>query len=185
MLSRAGQSPWIAVVFFLLCINVAQSRETRQMCVPERIEASDAVFVGKAVAIAEPAKKISGVSRYAVIEVQDVLKGSVPSRVNFVVSGYSAELDPNCCEEGQTYVLFARHGYDVIELSDGIFINSTLGKNEFMSATNGEFSALLVQGGKVTDWQADSDCGTGSSRLADISACVRKLVETSAHRKSN
>jgi len=79
MLSRLGQSLGVAAILFVLGINVAQSRETRGMCVAERIDASDAVFVGKAVALVEPTQKMPGVNKYAVIEVQDVLKGSVPN----------------------------------------------------------------------------------------------------------
>lgn len=184
MPSRLTQSLWVAAVLFVLGINVAQSRETRQMCVAERIEASDAVFVGKAVALVEPTPKMPGVNRYAVIEVQDVLKGSVPSKVNFVVSGYSAELNPQCCDVGQTYIFFSRSGYDVFELSGTSFVTSTHGKNEFLSATNGKFSAFLVQDNRLVDWQADSVCGDSSLKV-DVSACIRRHVEKTEAKKVN
>lgn len=180
MLSRLGQGLWVTLAIFVLGMSVAQSRETREMSIAERIEASDAVFVGKAVTLVEPVPKMSGVNRYAVIEVQDVLKGSVSSRVNFVVSGYSAELNPTCCEMGQTYIFFSRLGYDVFKLSDGSLGTSVLGKDRFLSAVNGRFSTFLVHGNDVTDWRADSSCGEhSSSSTVDVYACIRKLTGTS------
>lgn len=162
----------LTALLLVLSSQSALSRETRRMCVPEHIAVSDVVFTGKAITLVEPAAKIPGVNRYAVIEVLEVLKGSVPRKVSFVVSGYSAELNPDCCKIGKKYLFFAKRGYDVFELSSGRFSVSTKGKEGFLSATNGKFSTFPLQGAKVVGWPTNSSCG--GLKQQDIYACIRK-----------
>lgn len=170
----------------LLGVDSAHSRSTRQMCIAEQVATSDVVFAGKVTALVEPTPKMPGVNRYAVIEVQDVLKGTVPSTVNFVVSGYSAELNPDCCEVGTTHLFFSSHGYEVFEEAEGSFVIATLGKDEFLSATNGRYSTFLVNADDtVVGWTGGSTCSEHASTLkSDVYACIRQL-ESSPPRKTD
>ncbi|KAF1723118.1 hypothetical protein [Pseudoxanthomonas wuyuanensis] len=161
----------------VLGISSAESRETRRMCIKEQVDASDAIFVGKVITMTEPSKKTPGVNRYVVVEVHDVLKGTAPKEVNFVVSGYSAELNPACCEKDGTYIFFSRIGYDVFEEYGGSFVTTTLGKDRFLSATNGRFSTFHVQGDTVVGWQTEAACDASASALKpDVLACIHQQV---------
>ena len=176
----------IATVLIVLGIGSAQSRETQPMCLAERLDTSDAVFVGKVIALVEPSPKMPGVNRYARIAVQDVLKGSPPREVSFVVSGYSAELNPDCCEVGETYLFLSKLGYDVFEVSGGAFVISTLSKDSFLSATNGRFSTFRVRNDTVDRWKPSSACNEHTSALkTDVCACIREQIEKGGPQKAN
>lgn len=174
---RLGTALALSVGFLVVNMGTAHSRITRQMCIAEQVATSDVVFAGKIIALVEPTSRMHGVNRYAVIEVRDVLKGSVPSKVRFVVSGYSAELDPDCCEVGTTHLFFSRRGYDVFEEAEGSFVISTHGNDEFLSSTNGKHSTFLMdRDGMVVGWPGDSACsGHASNVMRDVYACIRQL----------
>jgi hypothetical protein len=168
----------VAMIVFLGGLGNAHAREARQMCIAEKAAQSDAVFVGKVVALHEPSKKTAGVRKYALVQVLDVLKGAVPREIQFVVNGYSAELNPDCCRAGETYLFFSNLGYDVFEVSGGEFVVSTFGKGEFMSGTNGKFSTYPLKDDSVVGWVQDSSCGEHKTDLkGDVFACIREQVK--------
>lgn len=164
----------LAALSIAMIASAAESRDLRRMCIQERVAASDAVFVGKVLALAEPEQETAGVNKYAIVQVQDTFKGSLPERVNFVVSGYSAESNPACCEPGDTYIFFSRRGHDVFELSGDGIVATTLGKDRYLSATNGKFSTFLVRGDQVTHWEPGPPCGD-SMLASKVGACLRTL----------
>ncbi|MEL1263276.1 hypothetical protein [Pseudoxanthomonas putridarboris] len=156
--------------------DAAYARETRELCLDEKIESSEAIFIGRAVLLEEPSPHLAGVSQYAAVKVENVLKGNVADEVRFVVRGFSSELNPPCCETDKVYLFFAKHGYELLELS-GTEISSTIqDQDRFLSGTNGPFSTFQIHDDIVAGWNVGNTCGSTSASVADVQTCIRSKV---------
>ncbi len=137
----------------LLAGGQTAARETQRLGLAEKVAASDLIFVGKVLSIETPAAPAAGVGRYAVLRAERVIRGGdVPEPVKFVVRGFSQELDPDCCETGRRYLVFARRGFDVFSLDPAGASVERQGKDAFHSAVNGAYGAYLIRGRCVRGW---------------------------------
>lgn len=141
----------LLTVFFLA--GNASARETKMQSLDEKISRSDVILIGRVVSIEKPDANVVGVYGYAVVEIQDVIKGDdVPKRIKFITNGVYSELNPLCCSVGGKYILFAQRGFDVFDDAGDELVFVRKGVDEYHSAVNGPYSAYEVSGKSVVGW---------------------------------
>lgn len=156
---------FVVAISFIGFSGIAEARNTTEYDLPEKVNESDAIFIGRVISLKEPEPRINGVGEYAVVTVEKVIKGDGVGRERkFVVKGFSAELNPDCCQVGETYLFFAKDGYDVFAVGEGEISMSRIGEGKFLSAANGEFSTYVISDERVVGWGKRSD----SSSRVDI-----------------
>lgn len=164
-------------VVLLLLSHGLYGRETKQLSLQEKVAASDLIFVGTVVSVDRPSSEIAGVGEFATVRIERYLKGrSSPREISFVTKGFSSELNPLCCAEGKSYLFFARDGFDVMEFGEsGAFIVRH-GREDYVSATNGPYSAYPIENGHVVGW-SKPDAGSITLEEAVRLICKAELSD--------
>lgn len=128
---------------------MTHAAEVRRMPLPEKVWSSDIVVIATADAVHRD-EADNGVVRFANLQVMRVLKGKEGlSTIEFVTHGSISESNPNCCEVGAIYLIFAQKRHD-----------------GFYESTNGVYGSYLISGDKVSDWPLGS--GETHALLRDV-----------------
>ncbi|GGD51842.1 hypothetical protein [Pseudoxanthomonas indica] len=136
----------ISVLLLLTSCN-ASGNELRRYPFKELIERSDVIVVATGTGRKKKglSSSLNEVSR---LEVKTAVKGEPKSIFDLITSGQFIELDVDCCEKGDSYLVFAQEA-----------------KSEMYAPTNGQFSVLRVKDGEVLNFL---DFGTSESLDAII-----------------
>lgn len=168
----------ILLVGFVLSANFALARETRLLSLDEKVSASDAIFIGKIISIEDPDPSIPGVERYVVVQVEQVLLGrNFPQTVQFVIKGFSQELDPLCCQKKRKYLFFAHRGFEIFDFNPEGAVIIRREENRFYSATNGPYSTYLIKRGCMIGWpdQSGHRCIASVQKVSEeVKAAIRR-----------
>ena len=127
-----------ALMAATLC-GMTHAAEVRRMPLTEKVWSSDIVVIATADAVHRD-ETDNGVVRFANLQVIRVLKGKEElSTFEFVTHGSISESNPNCCEVGARYLIFAQ------KRRDG-----------FYESTNGVYGSYLISEDKVSGWPLGS-----------------------------
>lgn len=170
---------WILATVLLLVgfSQIADARDTREHDLPEKVEGSDEIFVGTVIALSSPDPRINGVAEYAVVRVDKALKGGgIGHEKKFVIKGFSAELNPDCCQIGKSYLFFARNGYEVFVMGAREFSMARIHEGDFLSAVNGRFSTYLIDEGSIIGWRGSLESDRIDTPKEDVLKDLCRLI---------
>lgn len=139
------------VLFMTFAFGCARGNELRQLGLEERVRVSDVIAVGRAEGARPEFGRPGEQFRSINFVIDRVVKGAPPGEIELIVSGAIPELDPACCIEGKTYLLFAQEGR----------------KGRYF-VTNGVFGSFEVSNGAVVGWPSHEE--RSSKSLVDVLA---------------
>ena len=97
---------WMTVVIALASSAAVQANQLREEPLQERIDGADLIVVGTTPPVEEVDKGSAARSKYARIQVQQVIKGTAEPVIEVLVEDPFIEAQPDCCEAGATYLMF-------------------------------------------------------------------------------
>lgn len=164
-------------VLFIAC-NSVNARETKIQSLDEKVSRSDVILIGRVVSLGKPDANTVGVYGYAVVEIQNVIKGKdVPKNIKFITNGVYSEINPLCCVVGKQYIIFAQRGFDIFDDSGDEVVAVRKSIKEYHAAVNGPYSAYEVSGKSVIGWpdQLHKDSLINTKKvIREIGAAVRR-----------
>ena len=99
---------FLVLLTFVFQTTLAFGNKLRIMPPTERISNSSLIVIGRVLQVDKKIKQGMWTNKFAVISVTDVLKGESDAEVNVEYEGPIAELNPQCCEVGRSYIFFLR-----------------------------------------------------------------------------
>jgi hypothetical protein len=168
----------IGSLFLFALLSFSSSlpaRQTKQLSLAEKITESDLIFVGNVVSISQSKLENHGASQFAKVKVVRIIKGKrLPIYVNFVTRGFSAEMNPACCEAKTRYLFFAKRGYPVMVSNQNGLSIEYMEPDTFASAVNGIYSTHKIQKGYVYDWNTGGAKPPGDSQV-ELKSVLRQI----------
>lgn len=171
-------------VVIILILSVAaltssglSARLLKEWALADRLGESDIVVIARAERT-KPARNTPGIEEYSELRILRVLYGDKsPERLmKLVTRGGVEEHNPACCEVDQTYLIFARAGYELYDMEEGeeedafTLTVEIAGVMEFHSSVNGAYGVYPIVGNEVLGWK-----GTPSKSMDNVTAEINSI----------
>lgn len=142
----------------------------------DRVRDSDLIAIVKVQSVDEEYKMgDTFIQFYSTVNVVEFVKGGRGEHsLKFITAGLTPSRNPDCCEDGQEYLIFGSYGYPVLKTDENLedyFVMEEV--DRFVSPADGPYSAFRIKDGFVDGWDPSNSPPT----LKKVVSAIRRYMK--------